>query len=733
MVDIIETYPYEQFNPNNNTPPSNFLTGSSSSSSSSSSTSSSSATCKVGCCTKKCIGACCPDPTTPPKCCQFTADSLTDSILTFKYTVENTNCCSPKCGVNNPPPNCIGECGEWHACDRASFYAILNGVNIGEVNLNNGNDGLSRSSEITITNTNAKDIIKNNPCSLNLKLECKDSRNCHQSIGYVSMRLRDGVKIKCEDPNGEIIEYGPNFFGKCVPTEGINELTNCPADKCENSSCFRLYKKIFSAESNYRNTIAGITEDDKLRFWGDKNYQSTLKELCYDFATGYECSQPCADLVLYSNHGTYHSTSICPIDPLYICTAQQEPVPTKYKHISFTNNHIALVSYTNKAEFIPNAFCKDNAITNLNDYFSTKDINYICINDYNHLTGPVLEVPKILAVKTDGTLFTYDEPSLNWNFKYLDISSGTTWENCPHGYYLFGDRNLPIDIYYADKLHKDKTTGGNNRKIIQADFNEMFRIIKYDDNSIIINQTWPAILLHTVYPEIGYDYSEPTDIPPTWKDDKFDYIHLNKEVITAIRSSDKKLFIWGMWIGIAPLGVSTRFVVRNLDVINTLTQGNANYFVKTIYHSKLNWVGDVGNDVFGDDVLFALTHDGTLMIFGNESVLYDYGISLTDAEYPANPWKKVIYSTTGGVDHYYYTIKNDGIKFKDFTVTGNTSDGSQDNPNLSICCILEHGTTDQIEGQTWCFSFALYAGNKGQIGYYGEANCCYTAGRSGNA
>lgn len=729
MPDIIELYPYEQFDPQNGLfPPIYFTTSSSSTLSSSSS---SSPTCPAACCTRKCVGACCPDPTTSPLCCQFKVEDIKDSKLVFKYTVENTVCCSDRCVNRNPPSNCIGECGAWHACDRARWYVILNDINLGIADLNNESDGLSRVSELFIDENRAKEIIKNNPCSLRLKLQCT-TQNCHDSISYVEMILRDGVKIKCKDENNEDVEYGPKFFGKCITPSGLNALTNCPPEKCQAGKCYRLYDKIFSPESHYRNTIAGITTDKKLRFWGDKNYQNTMQEFCNSFSIP-ECSVPCADLVLYSDHGTYHKNSICPTTPFDYCTPQTAAPASLYKHISFTTRRIALVSNSNKAEFIPNAFCKDGAITNLNDYFSTKDINYICINDYNLLTGSVLDVPKILAVKTDGTLFTYDEPCLNWNFKYLDISSGTTWENCPHNYYLFGDRNLPIDIYYADKLHKDKTTGGNNRKIIQADFNEMFRIIKYDDNSIIINQTWPATLLtNGIYPEIGYNYSVPTDIPPTWKDDKFDYIHLNKEVITAIRTSDKKLFIWGMYINNYPSGNSHRFITRNLDMINTLTD-TVNPFIKTIYYSKVDTISAYFPDVYQDDVLFALKQDGTLMIFGNEDILYLYGIALTDAEYPANPWKKVIYSTQGGVNHYYYTLKDTDIKFKDFTVTGATQDGSQNYPNISISCILESGNTDQLEGQTWCFSFSLYSGNKGQIGYYGEANCCYTAGRSGNA
>jgi len=735
MPDIIELYPYEQFDPQNGAfPPIYFTTSSSSSLSSSSSP-----TCPAACCTRKCIGSCCPDPTTSPLCCQFKVEDIKDSKLVFKYTVENTVCCSETCVSRNPPSNCIGECGAWHACDRARWYVILNDVNLGIADLNNASDGLSRVSELFIDENRAKEIIKNNPCSLRLKLQCT-TQNCHDSISYVEMILRDGVKIKCKDENNEDVEYGPKFFGKCITPFGLNALTNCPPEKCQAGKCYRLYDKIFSPESHYRNTIAGITTDKKLRFWGDKNYQYTMQEFCNSFSTP-ECSQPCASLVLYSDHGTYHKNSICPTTFFDYCTPQTAAPASLYKHISFTTRHIALVSNSNKAEFIPNAFCKDDAITNLNDYFSTKDINYICINDYNLPYLSVLDVPKILSVKTDGTLFVYDEPSPNSPERYLDISPGiTSWESLPAGtdYNLFGSRNLPIDIYYANQLHIEKTTGGNNRKIIQADFNELFRVIRYDDNSIIINQTIP--IYGTIFPgkalnyvEIGYDFNSTTLIPPTWKNDTFDYIHLNKEIITAIRSSDKKLFIWGIYINNYPSGYSHRFITRNLSMINTLTD-TVNPFIKTIYYSKIDTTSAaLSSDVYQDDVLFALKQDGTLMIFGNEDILYLYGIALSDAEYPANPWKKVVYSTLGGVDHYYYTLKDTDIKFKDFTVTGSTNDGSQTSPNISISCILESGNTDQLEGETWCFSFSLYQGNKGQIGYFGEANCCYTAGRIGNA
>ena len=215
---------------------------------------------------------------------------------------------------------------------------------------------------------------------------------------------------------------------------------------------------------------------------------------------------------------------------------------------------------------------------------------------------------------------------------------------------------------------------------------------------------------------------------PEWKNISFDYIHLNDDIITAIRSDNKNIVMYGINVSTPKTGTTTtRSIYRILNEINN-SMDVLDPFIKTIYYSS-NSNRDLTK--FENDVLFVLTQSGSLRIYGDETnILRKYGISLSESEYQLTPWKKV---TSGSI--YYYTTKDEDLKFKDFTVTGglwsDDFEPTRDAPNISISCVLEQGNSDQFEGETWCFSYSFFGASqvKRQIGYYGEANCCYTAGR----
>ena len=87
--------------------------------------------------------------------------------------------------------NTLGPCPGGHSCDRAIFKLTANGVVIGSVNLNNGNDGGDRTNPpITITKQVAETIFLADPRNqLDLALVCDlpDNIGCHTSVSWVTV------------------------------------------------------------------------------------------------------------------------------------------------------------------------------------------------------------------------------------------------------------------------------------------------------------------------------------------------------------------------------------------------------------------------------------------------------------------------------------------------------------------------------------------------------------------
>ena len=117
-----------------------------------------------------------------------------------------------------------------HRCNEAIFNVKLNGVVIGRANLNNGNDGGYRTSNILkITDDLAKQIVGNEPKNLMLSLQCT-SANCHSSTPEV--KITKGEKViyhQCAAPLAKrastddvpILELDP--CGEVLVKEGPKE------------------------------------------------------------------------------------------------------------------------------------------------------------------------------------------------------------------------------------------------------------------------------------------------------------------------------------------------------------------------------------------------------------------------------------------------------------------------------------------------------------------------------
>jgi hypothetical protein len=79
-------------------------------------------------------------------------------------------------------------CRGGHKCDEAKFAVKLNGVKIGEANLNNVNDGKSRTSgKIVVNDAQAKQIIGNQSKDIVISLQCLSGSNCHSSTPEVKI------------------------------------------------------------------------------------------------------------------------------------------------------------------------------------------------------------------------------------------------------------------------------------------------------------------------------------------------------------------------------------------------------------------------------------------------------------------------------------------------------------------------------------------------------------------
>ena len=150
-------------------------------------------------------------------------------------------------------------CRGGHSCDQAIFNVLLNGVSIGQANLNNAKDGASMNmgedKKLIVTPEQAKEIISKstNPKELVIALQCTSS-NCHSSTAEVKITKKVGegdsvlyhscspllerndnrtFEILVLDPCGNVIrmgkETGPkideNANKKLVATGGYTYVT----------------------------------------------------------------------------------------------------------------------------------------------------------------------------------------------------------------------------------------------------------------------------------------------------------------------------------------------------------------------------------------------------------------------------------------------------------------------------------------------------------------------------
>jgi hypothetical protein len=673
MSNFQNIYPFEEFNVSSSSSSSTQSISPSSSSSSSSSSCTSGKYCN---CTKTCIGSCCPTQTFTPKCCTFTAEDLTNCIIKFEYI----------------PGQCPG--GN-HQCDRAVFEAILNNVSIGEINLNNAIDGKKRSTEYTIEEFQAKKIVAANPCSLRLKLNCRVPGGCHDGIVYVTLTLPEGKTIKCKNPQGEEIDYGPEFFKECVKPTGIVALTDCLPQNCIYNKCNRKYDKIFSPVHPYRYTFVGRRSDvgipayiAPLRFWGDLKYESNLIETCKSTCIPFPINLP--QDFCYPQYSNMCSTSsiVCGSTALY-----------PPHHVSFGEDRIAVtpsLTYDTIGNITPDGYIENDQCV----YFSEvlfrgggypPRYSYISLSRYDtNINGQ----PRILYIRNDYLNDIFVLINQADNDKYLDIYS-TDWQDPIDP--------IPNDILWARTIQTSYlNTAGV--KPIQADFTNTkkyrgFRVVLYDNGQIIINTTHPDS--SDARPDIGIDWNNPST-PPTWRDKRYKYIFENAEQIVTIQT-DGKIDLWG-------------HDLNNYTITQMLSYINSNFtnIVKILF---------MPFDI-DDGILFCLTDSGDLVVFGedDEGRLTDYGISpKIDRPYANTPWEKVNIG-----EFYYFRLKDRTIKLKDFSITGSYNGEGK---NLSIVGIISSNDTDQNEGETWCYCRSFYAGTAQQIGYFGEANCCHTAGR----
>jgi len=144
-------------------------------------------------------------------------------LITIGGRLRVTDCSSPTLIVGElSDKDCCCGCGiegveleysagpeEGHICDRASFtlYIFAQGgerVEIGNVNLNNGSDGLRKFSRHTISKQQAEDITKDaeDCCILYAQLDCVYS-DCHRGIAKLKVTRPTTGEILFDGTAGE--------------------------------------------------------------------------------------------------------------------------------------------------------------------------------------------------------------------------------------------------------------------------------------------------------------------------------------------------------------------------------------------------------------------------------------------------------------------------------------------------------------------------------------------------
>lgn len=83
-------------------------------------------------------------------------------------------------------------CRGRHKCDEAVFNVLLNDVVIGEVNLNNKDDGGSRNGTVEVTEAQAIEIANKGGNTIRLSLQCL-LPNCHKDVAEIRISNNTGV------------------------------------------------------------------------------------------------------------------------------------------------------------------------------------------------------------------------------------------------------------------------------------------------------------------------------------------------------------------------------------------------------------------------------------------------------------------------------------------------------------------------------------------------------------
>jgi hypothetical protein len=117
--------------------------------------------------------------------------------------------------INVKYSNSQGPCAGGHTCNAAEFYLYANNVYVGTVNLNNGNDGGDRNTDIILSSSLVTSILKSTPniIALNLQLVCATPADenrgwgfggCHSNVPWVVVTNGNGEEIYNACPSSNI-------------------------------------------------------------------------------------------------------------------------------------------------------------------------------------------------------------------------------------------------------------------------------------------------------------------------------------------------------------------------------------------------------------------------------------------------------------------------------------------------------------------------------------------------
>lgn len=170
-----------------------------------------------------------------------------------------------------------GDCGVYHACDRALFDLYINNTLIGQANLNNKNNGGARSSTFTILDH----IIATT--GLTISLNCASpSGICHKGIGR--------VEIKDMQPS--------TVFAACLPNDTVNARIVCEdisnnnkAYPCAESGVFTSQptdQVLVQQDGATATFTVGINNNIPRETWDNWNGMTWLIGYVYNSGTPYE-------------------------------------------------------------------------------------------------------------------------------------------------------------------------------------------------------------------------------------------------------------------------------------------------------------------------------------------------------------------------------------------------------------------------------------------------------------